>query len=50
LALKVIEYRTSQDMLNQFKGADLASLAVVAPAAVGAGVLWLRRHPLAPIA
>jgi hypothetical protein len=50
LALKVIDYHTSQDMLNQFKGADLATLAVVAPAAVGAGLLWLRRHPLAPIA
>lgn len=40
----------AQTGLNQLKGADLASLLAVAPVAVGAGVLWLRRHPLAPIA
>ena len=50
LGLKVIEYRTAETALNQLKGADLASLAVVAPASLAAGWMWLRRHPLAPIA
>lgn len=50
LVLKVIDYRTAETGLNQLKGADLASLAVVAPVAVGAGIMWLRRHPLAAIA
>jgi hypothetical protein len=50
VGVRVIEYRTAETALNQLKGADLASLLLVAPAAVGAGVLWLRRHPLAPVA
>ena len=49
LVLKTIDYRTAETGLNQLKGADLASLALVAPAAAAAGGLWLRRHPLAPI-
>jgi len=49
LVLKVIEYRTAETGLNQLKGADLASLVAVTPVAIGAGVLWLRGHSLAPI-
>ena len=49
LVLKAINYRTAETGLSQLKGADLASLALVAPAAGAAGVLWLRRHPLAPV-
>ncbi len=48
LMLKVIEYPVSDAMENQIVGGDLSSLAVAAPAAIVAGVLWLRRHRLAP--
>ncbi len=47
LALKIIKYPVSDVMKNQIVGGDLASLAVAAPAAIAAGILWLRRHRLA---
>ncbi|MEA2523745.1 MAG: hypothetical protein QOF01_5376 [Thermomicrobiales bacterium] len=48
LVFKVIEFRTSKHIENQFVGGEVVSLGVVAPAAVAAGVLWLRGHRLAP--
>ena len=48
LVLKVIEFRTSEHIENQFVGGEVVSLGVVAPALAGAGVLWLRGHRLAP--
>ncbi|CAA9549189.1 MAG: hypothetical protein AVDCRST_MAG70-776 [uncultured Thermomicrobiales bacterium] len=48
LALKVITFRTSANLENQFIGGEVVSLGVVAPAAIAAGVLWLRGHRLAP--
>ncbi len=49
LLLGVIEYRTSDSGEHQLTGADLATLVLVGPAAVVAGVLWLRGHWLAPV-
>ena len=48
LVLKVIKFRTSENLENQWIGGEMVSLAVVAPVAVAAGVLWLRDHRLAP--
>ena len=48
LVFKVIEFRTSDHLENQFVGGEVVSLTVVAPAAIAAGVLWLRGHRLAP--
>jgi len=48
LALKVVKFRTSDSIENQFVGGEIVSLTVVAPALFGAGVLWLRGHRLAP--
>lgn len=48
LGLEVIEFRLSDHLVNQFIGGEVVSLAVVAPAAIAAGVLWLRGHRLAP--
>ncbi|HEY7031536.1 MAG TPA: hypothetical protein VH482_09430 [Thermomicrobiales bacterium] len=48
LALKAIQFRTSDRIENQFVGGEIVSLAVVAPTAIAAGVLWLRGHRLAP--
>ncbi|MEJ7763801.1 MAG: hypothetical protein WKF80_13500, partial [Thermomicrobiales bacterium] len=48
LVLRVIEFRTSANIENQFVGGEVVSLGVVAPAAIAAGVLWLRGHRLAP--
>lgn len=48
-ALGVIHYRTSPTALNQIVGADAAAFAVVAPLAIVAGVLVLRRHPAGPV-
>src|SRR5262252_4473793 len=45
----MIRYRTSATTLNQVVGADAAALAVVAPLAVVAGILVLRRHPAGPV-
>jgi hypothetical protein len=48
LGLGAIVWRVSANGLNQTLGADLAALALVAPASVAAAVLWWRGHPLAP--
>ena len=48
LALKVIRFRTSANIENQFVGGEVISLTLVAPVAVTAGVLWLKGHRLAP--
>ncbi|MDQ3541316.1 MAG: hypothetical protein M3440_11550 [Chloroflexota bacterium] len=48
VVLRVIKFRTSDHLENQFVGGEIVSLAVVAPAAIAAGVLWLRVHRLAP--
>ncbi|HYH26542.1 MAG TPA: hypothetical protein VD834_14445, partial [Blastococcus sp.] len=49
LVLDYMQYRTSATTLNQLLGGDAASLFVVAPLALVAGVLALRRHPVAPL-
>jgi hypothetical protein len=49
LWLDVIRQHISTNMENQVIGADLVSLALVAPLAVVAGVLWWRGHRLGPI-
>jgi hypothetical protein len=49
LVAGVIRYRVSGDMLNQVIGGDAVSLAIVAPACVAVGVLFLRGHPAAPV-
>lgn len=48
LVLKVIDFRTSKHLENQFVGGEAVSLAVVAPMAIAAGALYLREHRLAP--
>jgi hypothetical protein len=48
LVLRVIAFRTSAHLENQFVGGEVVSLGVVAPAAITAGALWLRGHRLAP--
>ena len=48
LGLEVIRFRTSEHLENQFVGGEVISLALVTPAAIAAGVLWLRGHRLAP--
>jgi hypothetical protein len=48
LVLGVIKSRVSSNMENQLVGGEVASLFVAAPLAVAAGILWLRKHPLAP--
>ena len=45
----VIRYRFSETLLNQGIGLDAASLFLVAPLSVGAGILVLRGHPAGPI-
>jgi hypothetical protein len=49
LLTEAIRYRYSPTMLNQATGLDAFALAVVAPLAVIAGVLAIRRHPAAPL-
>lgn len=49
IGLGVIEYRTPSVGLDQLKGADIASLAVVAPSSLVAGWLWWRGHAVAPM-
>ena len=48
LVLRVIKFRTSANIENQFVGGEGVTLAVVAPLLVGAGVAWMRGHKLAP--
>jgi hypothetical protein len=45
----VIRYRFSETLLNQGIGLDAASLFLVAPLSVGAGILVLRGHPAGPV-
>jgi hypothetical protein len=49
LALGVIEYRYSPTMLSQATGLDAFAVLVVAPIAVFAGVLAVRRNRAAPL-
>ena len=42
LVLNVVKFRTSPNIEHQFVGGEVVSLAVVAPLAITAGVLWLR--------
>lgn len=46
--LKVVKFRLSDNLVNQFVGGDIVSLGMVAPALVGAGALWLRGRRIAP--
>ncbi len=46
--LKAIKFRTSGNIETQFMGGEIVSLGLVAPALIGAGVMWLRGHRLAP--
>ena len=48
LGLEAIKFRLSDHLINQFIGGEVVSLAILAPAAIAAGVLWLRDHRLAP--
>jgi hypothetical protein len=48
LVANVIRFHVSENARNQLIGGEIASLFVAAPVAVAAGVLWLRRKPLAP--
>lgn len=49
LWLDVIQFRVSENMETQAVGGDIVSLAIVAPLAIIAGLLWLRGHALAPV-
>jgi hypothetical protein len=48
LMLGAIRFRTSNAIENQFVGSEIVSLGLVAPIAIASGLLWLRRHPIAP--
>jgi len=48
LVLGVIKFHVSAGAEAQLIGGEVVSLFIVAPLAVIAGVLWLRRNPLAP--
>ncbi len=48
LAFKTIKFRTSENIETQFMGGEIVSLGLVAPALVGASIMWLRGHRLAP--
>jgi hypothetical protein len=49
LVLNVLRYRTSATSMNQIVGGDAATLMVVVPVCVAAGVLAIRGHPAAPV-
>lgn len=49
LGLGVIEFRVSDAMENQLVGGELIALLLIAPMAMAAGILFLRRHRLAPV-
>ena len=49
LVLGVIDYHVVEDVLNQVVGGDAVALVLVAPAAVVAGVLTWRGHPVGPV-
>jgi hypothetical protein len=50
LGLDIVTFPVSPAMENQLIGGEIVSLLVAAPVAAVAGVLWLRGHPLAPVA
>ncbi|MEJ7838992.1 MAG: hypothetical protein WKF81_09260, partial [Thermomicrobiales bacterium] len=47
LGLKIVRFRLSESLNTQFAGGEMASIALVAPVAIAAGVLWIRGHRLA---
>ncbi len=49
LGVGVIRYHASAGAVNQILGGDVAGLLLVAPAAIVAGVLALRRNPAGPV-
>ena len=49
LVLGVIEFHVSSSARGQLVGGEIASLALAAPIALGAGVLWLLDRPLGPM-
>ena len=49
LGLGAIRYHASEGAVNQILGGDVAGLLLVAPAAIVAGVLVLRRNPAGPV-
>jgi hypothetical protein len=49
LVLGIIQPRISVTMGNQLVGGEIISLLLVAPLAMAAAVLWIRRHPLAAV-
>lgn len=49
LVTGVIRYPVSEGARNQVVGGDVAGLVLVAPVALAAGVLALRRHPAGPV-
>lgn len=49
LGAHLIKFRTSAHIENQFIGGEVASLGLVAPAAIVGGVLTARRHRLGPV-
>ena len=49
IGFDVIQWRIAESTENQIIGQDLVTLLLVAPLALVAGVLWLRRHSLAPL-
>lgn len=49
LGFGVIHYHVGDDVVNQVVGGDAIALALVAPAALAAGVLVWRGHPAGPL-
>lgn len=49
IGFDVIQWRIAESTENQIIGQDLVTLLLVAPLAIAAGFLWLRRHSLAPL-
>ena len=48
LVTNMIRFHVSDNARQQLIGGEIISLCVAAPLAIAAGVLWLRREPLAP--
>lgn len=44
----IIDFRVSENAVDQFRGSEIVSLAVVVPILLGAGLLSWRGHPAAP--
>ncbi len=49
LVIGAIEYHTSEGVVDQVAGGDVAVLLLVAPASITAGILVWRRHPGGPV-